>query len=60
MASSLLHCFTTFIIIITSVGKVIKVAADFIGLLVLGVFNASIAADCIRSDFKCDPVVRIP
>lgn len=34
------------------VGKVIKVANDFIGLLVLGLFNASIPADQIRSEFK--------
>ncbi len=41
-----------------AVGKVIKVAADFIGLLVLGVFNASIAADSIRPEFKCGRMVR--
>ncbi|GAX86039.1 hypothetical protein CEUSTIGMA_g13454.t1 [Chlamydomonas eustigma] len=40
------------------VGKVIKIAADFVGLLVLGVFNASIAADSIRSEFKCVDGVR--
>ncbi|KAG1664701.1 hypothetical protein FOA52_006676 [Chlamydomonas sp. UWO 241] len=37
------------------VGRVIKVAGDFIGLLVLGVFNASIAADAVRPEFKCKP-----
>ena len=36
------------------VGKVIKVANDFIGLLVLGLFNASIPSDQIRSEFKYD------
>ena len=41
------------------VGKVIKVAADFMGLLVLGVFNASVAADCIRPEFKCDHNVGV-
>ena len=40
-------------------GKVIKVAADFMGLLVLGVFNASVAADCIRPEFKCDHNVGV-
>mmetsp|Transcript_35799 Transcript_35799/g.79664 ORF Transcript_35799/g.79664 Transcript_35799/m.79664 type:complete len:313 (-) Transcript_35799:486-1424(-) len=35
------------------VGEVIKVGADFIGLLVLGVLNASIAAESIHSEFKC-------
>ena len=34
------------------VGKVIKVANDFIGILVLGLFNASIPADQIRGEFK--------
>ena len=33
-------------------GTVIKVASDFIGLLVLGVFNASIAADAVGPDYK--------
>jgi hypothetical protein len=36
---------------------VIKVAGDFIGLLVLGVYNASIAADAVRPEFKCKPGV---
>jgi len=47
------------IVLHLAVGTVIKVAADFIGLLVFGVFNASIAADCIRTEFKCDHAVRI-
>lgn len=34
------------------VGKVIKVANDFIGIHVLGLFNASIPADQIRGEFK--------
>eukprot|EP00798_Chlamydomonas_sp_ICE-L_P013621 gene13621-19499_t len=33
-------------------GSVTKMGTDFIGLLVMGVFNASILADSIRSDFK--------
>ena len=35
------------------VGRVIKIGADYIGLLVLGVFNASIAAEHIRKEFRC-------
>ena len=37
-----------------AVGKVIKMGADYIGLLVMGVFNASILADSIRSELKCN------
>ena len=35
------------------VGRVIKVGADYIGLLVMGVFNAAIGAARIRREFKC-------
>lgn len=37
------------------VGRVIKVGADYVGLLVLGVFNAAIGAQRIRREFKCSP-----
>lgn len=36
-----------------AVGKVNKVGDDYLGLLVMGVFNAAIAADQIRREFKC-------
>ena len=39
-------------------GRVIKVGADYVGLLVLGVFNAAIGAERIRREFKCSPEVR--
>lgn len=35
-----------------AVGRVTHVGGDFIGLLVLGVFNASILRDKIRTDLK--------
>ncbi|KIZ04925.1 hypothetical protein MNEG_3029 [Monoraphidium neglectum] len=37
------------------VGRVIKVGTDYVGLLVLGVFNAAIGAERIRREFKCSP-----
>lgn len=46
--------------LLRTVGRVIKVATDFIGLLVLGIFNASIAADSIRSEFKYSMAVSAP
>lgn len=36
------------------VGDVIKIGADYIGLLVLGIFNAAIRANNIRKDFVCN------
>jgi hypothetical protein len=39
------------------VGRVIKVGTDYVGLLVLGVFNAAIGAERIRREFKCSPEV---
>ena len=40
------------------VGRVIKVGVDYIGLLVLGVFNAAVGVERIRREFKCRPEVR--
>ncbi|GBF96976.1 elongation factor [Raphidocelis subcapitata] len=37
------------------VGRVVKVGSDYVGLLLLGVFNAAIGADRIRREFKCAP-----
>lgn len=39
-------------------GKVNKIGADYVGLLVLGVFNAAIGRLNIRSDFVYQPLVR--
>ncbi len=41
-----------------AVGSVIQVGQDFIGLLVLGVINASIAKSSMRSDLAWDTQVR--
>lgn len=37
-----------------TVGMVNKVGADYLGVLVLGVFNGAITAENISKDFKCD------
>lgn len=37
---------------LAAVGTVNKVGADYVGLLVLGVVNASIAADQMRPEFR--------
>ena len=39
-------------------GRVNKIGADYVGLLVLGVFNAAIGRLNIRSDFVYQPLVR--
>eukprot|EP00955_Chlamydomonas_euryale_P037319 350724-Chlamydomonas_euryale.AAC.6 len=49
-----IHCYRA-----PPVGRVFKIASDFIGLLVLGVFNASIAADAVGKDYKLKPGVRL-
>ncbi len=40
-----------------AVGRVNKVGEDYLGLLVLGVFNASVGAKDIRHTFKRDAMV---
>ena len=35
-----------------------KIGADYVGLLVLGVFNAAIGRQYIRSDLAYQPLVR--
>ncbi len=39
-------------------GKVSKIGADYVGLLVLGVLNAAIGRQNIRSDLVYMPLVR--
>ncbi len=39
-------------------GRVNKIGPDYVGLLVLGVFNAAIGRQNIRTDFVYQPLVR--
>lgn len=41
-----------------AVGTINKVGVDYIGLLLLGFINVSLAADQIRSEFQARPLVR--
>ena len=45
-------CVSVCVCVLCAVGKVNKVCRDHIGLLVLGVFNASIPASEIRNEFS--------
>jgi hypothetical protein len=56
--------FTALIRVLSPIGgRVNKIGTDYVGLLVLGVFNAAVGRLNIRSDFVYQPLVsgcRIP
>jgi hypothetical protein len=44
--------------VIVAVGKINKIGIDYVGILVLGAFNAVVYKDDLRGKFKHDKLVR--